>query len=277
MLTPLLINPFLPCLFLGVLWSGPFCSWILLITGYKVNLLALTRCKPILFMFHFFFTYSSVLLVIISVEKFIALYFPFKAKTICTIKAAHRVCFITAIIYAIFNGQYFFILKVSTYPNGFEFCDYASGISKSYLHISNDIILAITYSFGPFIIMIIVNFAIIYKFAVAKWNDLHGVSGSTDQAMSKSAVKGTTMLLTVSFAFIILTGPTAAVQAIFQTPPPVIMAIVSPLQNSNNAINSVLYCMSGSRFREELINTVCCKKRLESNSQNQNTSAMNVH
>ena len=227
-------------------------------------------------MFHFCLTYYSALLVIISVEKFIALYFPFKAKIICTIKAAHWVCFITAIIYAIFNGQFFFTSEVSTSTNWVATCGYASDISKSYLYIFKDIILVIMYSFGPFVIMIIVNFAIIYKFTAARWRNSYGTSSSTDQAMSKSAVRGTAMLLTVSFVFIILTGPSAVMEAIFEIPPPLIMAIFTPLQNLNNAINSVLHCVSGSRFREELTNTVV-KKRLESNSQSRNTTAMNVH
>ena len=88
--------------------------------------------------------------------------------------------------------------------------------SPQYLNILFSVIMAILYSFGPFIVMTVINTAIMYKFMLAKWKSRQGGTESTSQALSKSATRGTAMLLTVSFAFIILTGPIAFANAIWE-------------------------------------------------------------
>ena len=76
-------------------------------------------------------------------------------------------------------------------PSGQEICGYRHA-PESYIDTLFGVIIPICYSFAPFTIIILVNGAIIYKFAVAKWRNSYGHSNSTDQALSKSAVKGTT-------------------------------------------------------------------------------------
>ena len=46
-----------------------------------------------------------------SVEKFFALYFPLKTKTVCTVKTAKRVTIVAAVIFAAFDSQFFFIMR----------------------------------------------------------------------------------------------------------------------------------------------------------------------
>ena len=90
---------------------------------------------------------------------------------------------------------------------------------------------------------------------MAKWKNRHGGTGSVNQALSKSAIKGTVMLLFVSFEFIILTGPvTITYSYIIDVPPLIVYSITVLLEYLNHSINGVLYCMSGSKFRQELKN-----------------------
>ena len=85
---------------------------------------------------------------------------------------------------------------------------------------------------------------------------------STDQALSKSAIKGTAMLLTVSFAFIILTGPIAIANAIYENNIQILVFVAtSTLEYLNHGMNCLLYCISGSRFRNELKKTLGCRKK----------------
>ena len=141
------------------------------------------------------------------------------------------------------------------------------------------------YSFVPFVTMILANCAIIYKFIAAKWRSTRngGGSGSVTQAMSRSATRGTAMLVTVSVAFIVLTSPTAVTFAITRKPSITLRGIVSILQYLNHSINVVLYCVVGSRFRKELFNAMCCRKTALSSSVYNNTvvtsltSAENQH
>ena len=227
-----------------MLWARPFRELVRILTRGKVDVFASAKCKLWWFVNFFCATYSSALLIILSIEKFIVLYFPFRSRVICTLPIARKVVFITASMYAIFNAQYLFI-----YVHRSGSC-YLKAPVKYFIFLDTKVI-PILYSFGPFAIMLIFNFAIICKLTVAKWRNTSGVSGSIDQAMSKSAVRGTAMLLTVSFAFIILTGP-YAIALTTRKIASNIDIILGLLAMLNYAINSVLYCISGSRFRNEL-------------------------
>ena len=46
-----------------------------------------------------------------SVEKFFALYFPLKTKTVCTVKMAKKVTIVAAGTLAAYESQFFFIMK----------------------------------------------------------------------------------------------------------------------------------------------------------------------
>ena len=264
-------------LFPGLLWTGALKTLITNLTERKVNFFSLTDCILGFFIHYFCLTYSSALLVIIFVERFIALYFPFKAKAICTSRIARMVTFVTTLIYAIFNGQFLFIALTHD-KNGYDDCYF--NVSFGYVNILYNILISMLYSFGPLIIMIIINITIIFKFNMAKLRNTNNNSNSTNQALSKSAVRATTMLPTVSFAFIILTGPIAIVT--YNGMSPINLVILRSPQYLNNAINSVLYCVSESRFRKELMEVICCRKtNSEGNSPSGNvtgtTSVNNVH
>ena len=108
--------------------------------------------------------------------------------------------------------------------------------------------------------MILANFAIISKFINAKLKTIRGGTESTSQALSKSATRGTGMLLAVSFAFIILTGPISIIQ-IWKEVPLLVFDIMAVLQYLNHGINGILYCVTGSRFRNELKKMFGCKNK----------------
>ena len=71
----------------GVLWVA-FFAWFRYLTRWRVDPIQLIDCKLGHFVYYFFRHYSSTLLVIMAIEKFFALYFPLKSKTICTVKTA---------------------------------------------------------------------------------------------------------------------------------------------------------------------------------------------
>ena len=93
----------------GVLWSGALRRLVQHLTRGAVDPFVWTDCKFGYFLIYFGFKYSFALLIIISVEKFIALYFPLRTKTICTVSVAKRVSLATAIIFLIFDSQFLII------------------------------------------------------------------------------------------------------------------------------------------------------------------------
>ena len=214
-----------------------------------------TDCKLGKFLFDFGRFYSSWILVIMSIEKVFVLYFPFKAKSICTTKTAKWTCLITACIFAGYDLQFFFIRKASTSKDGLPICISTNVPSGYYDNLPK--IATILYSFAPFTIMIITNVAIIYKFLVAKWLVKRRGTESTSQALSKNSTRGTAMLITVSVMFMILTGPTAVSTVVKFDFHPIERAFINLLQYLNHSINGVLYCIVGTRFRNELLQVLC--------------------
>ena len=114
------------------------------------------------------------------------------------------------------------------------------------------------YSFGPFAIMGTCEIAMIFKFAMAKCTQ--SGTESTSQALSKSASRGITMLITVSLTFIILTGPASILYYITDYPNRLVVLALYLLSFLNHSINGVLYCIVGTKFRNELANTLRCRR-----------------
>ena len=161
-----------------------------------------------------------------------------------------------ALIFIIFNTQAFFIYKAQTNSNGHYFCVHIR-VPETYRLVFFRL-NSVLYSFGPFVLMIIFNSAIIYKFLKTKIQNKNADSQSTSQVLVKSATKGTAMLLTVSFMFIILTAPISIGLAISAKVHPIVHTVTSLLGYLNHGINGLLYCIVGSRFRNELKKVFCC-------------------
>ena len=134
---------------------------------------------------------------------------------------------------------------------------------------------AFLYSFIPLSVMFTANCLIVLKFMLAKWNNRNGGAESVNQALSKSAIKGSVMLLTVSFAFLILTGPMCVYTSMIENDPPKLLyGVAAILQYLNHSINGLLYCISGSRFRYEFAQLFKCCRRKEVNMR---SSVMNTN
>ena len=74
-------------------------------TNLELDIFVWTGCGFGFFIMYFGFSSSSALLVIISVEKCFALYFPLKTKTVCTVSMARKVSLVTGIIFVGFKSS----------------------------------------------------------------------------------------------------------------------------------------------------------------------------
>ena len=188
-----------------------------------------------------------------SVEKCFAIYFPLKSKTVCTIRTAKWATGIVGVTLAGYNLVYFFVVE-------WHFSKLYSRhicISNDDYHLTLDLVDSILYSFGPILLMFISNFAIAIKFTKAKRkNTPNNSTESTNQALSKSATRGTAMVVTVSVTFLLLTAPVGVDNALSHIirleKTPWYRAFMNLTQYLNHSINGVLYCIVGSRFRTEL-------------------------
>ena len=243
-----------------VLCSGCFIAWIERLTRGRVNLHIPTDCKLGYFVFYFSREYSSSLLVLMSLEKCFAVYFPLKSKTICTVRTAKWATGVVGIVLAIYNLVYLVDIESFIRLSGQHVCVFGGDYWVILTAIDS-----VLYSFGPFTIMLITNFAIAFKFMRAKCNQNNSTE-STNQALAKSATRGTKMVVTVSVTFLLLTSPTAVnirqrSGALLLANNPLYRALMNITQYLNHSINGVLYIIVGSRFRKELLNIFSRKER----------------
>ena len=184
-----------------------------------------------------------MLLALMSVEKCVAVYFPLNSKTVCTVKTAKWSTGILGIFLAGCNVHWFFVLE-----------SYLSVVSGSYICVFNNhyrgmmaIVDSVLFSFGAFALIFVVNFAIVFRFMGAKCKS--NSTESTNQALVKSATRGTAMVVTVSVNFIILTAPTALnLMHKFASRPghnPLYRAFMNLTQYLNHSINGILYYNCG--------------------------------
>ena len=202
-----------------------------------------------------------MLLVLMSLEKCFAVYFPLKSKAVCTVTTAKWVTGAVGIIFAGYNSMFFFIIKAGIIESsGYDTCVYTVDMTGAL-----DIVDSILYSFGPFTFIFITNFAIVFKFIRSKFNSRSSSTESTNQALFKAATRGTVMVVTVSVTFLILTAPTAVSYACSFTirldNVPSYRVFQNITQYLNHSINGLLYIIVGSRFRNELLKILCRKER----------------
>ena len=184
-----------------------------------------------------------------SVEKCFALYFPLKAKTVCTVRTAKWSTAIMASFFFIYHVQILIFFKPpSCAPSDQTYEKILSFIGSTF------------YCYAPFTVMFIANFAIMYKFIEAKrMSSSSNHTESTSQALNKYALKGTAMVIVVTVIFIILTLP-AGFNDVYRVSSqyPVFDLSWSVMQYLNSSINGILYCFVGSKLRQELFKLLCC-------------------
>lgn len=248
----------------GMLYTGLLRWWISYRYNIDVRGLSQASCK-----IHFFFTYmfrqlGPLFIAMLTVERAISVYFPLKCKQICS-KRNILISLTSCLIFCtLLNAHGFFTMAVEIYytelEEGVEVyrgCSnpphFASFFSVMYW------IEGTVYAFAPLTIIIIGNVLIVRKLVSAQ------ARRSKMNAESKSDVKAiTVMLILVSAFFLILTLPNSIwfiglglnawpdkseddvnkMKNAFN--------IVNLLAYANSAINFILYCISGTKFREAL-------------------------
>ena len=194
-----------------------------------------------------------------SVEKCIALYFPLRANKICTVRTAKYVTGIVGMILGGYDLQYLIMYEATVDEDGVPDCEFRITYRSILVYMDS-----VLYSFLPFVLMSITNFAIVFKFMRAKCKSSQNTSTeSTSQALSKAATRGTAMVVTVSVTFLVLTAPTAVHDALHTSYKlgrfPFYKTFMNLTQYLNHSINGFLYCVVGSKFRVELLKIFCRK------------------
>ena len=232
-------------------------------------------CKCLYFEFYLSIHFSVSILVAMTTERFIVVWFPIKAKIIC--KKKHCLIAIGVVFFLILsiNLHNLFTRQVLHDVNGTSTFCLASKVATTDMPYGNFHVYvwpwidAAVYSFIPVISLFILNSLIIFK--VKRSAKMAGKASSSENRSTSEAITRT--LLIVSFAFLVLTLPIGTVLIIeknwsFQDDP-YQHAIWRVLRNGaglmeliNHSINFFLYCLGGRQFRQAALTSICgCCRR----------------
>ncbi|KAL8577065.1 hypothetical protein ACOMHN_058113 [Nucella lapillus] len=234
------------------------------------------------FIFYFALHLDVLVLLAMTVDRFIVVKFPLKAMSLCTPKSAIRVITVLGILSFAFNFHIFFNRRLNPTgkPNNPMRCWYIKGDVELYMNKIFTVIDATIYSFVPCIALITLNLLIIRQLRQSRKFSKQFTESSANPSDSKTSARGnsggtgsakkstnntniTLMLLLVSFGFLVLTSPIVIVllyQRYVWKPSTnteraqlrLVLGIVESIMYSNHAVNFLLYSISGQRFRQEL-------------------------
>ncbi|XP_069119812.1 probable G-protein coupled receptor 139 [Argopecten irradians] len=228
-------------------------------------------CKVMFFFGTFFMHYSNWILVAMTIERFLAIWFPLKVSELCTRSRAAMVMGIIAVPLLALN-LHFFWSTLEVWDDYYSWdCQFQSDfeffMTKLWYWIDGA-----AYSLIPFIILVIFNILII----VGIKRGHRGVVSKIDKTRMTEKMKQqqqiTIMLVTVSLVFVILTMPNC-VFFIFQNYWNytetlheyaryfLFYQLVFVLSDFNHAINFYLYFLSGKKFRAKFHAIICICRR----------------
>ncbi|KAK2165796.1 hypothetical protein LSH36_45g07020 [Paralvinella palmiformis] len=247
----------------AVLYTGLLRHWIREVIDVDVRNISAPGCKIHIFLVYFLVHFEAWILVWISAERLVAVCLPHRAKVIFTVRFVWLQITGTGFVTFIINLHIFWTVSLKA-----NICvPYNRKYEVFWEEIWSKVDLVIS-SFVPFVVMFLMNLAIVTRLlhlrSTRKRTTSH-VTAAPANAMS-------TMLITVNFAFLITTSPVAiyltnlrAWQHSARTERDravldLVWACVNMAAYTNNAINFLLYCLSGPTFKKELVRLVCLGK-----------------
>ncbi|ELU08577.1 hypothetical protein CAPTEDRAFT_64368, partial [Capitella teleta] len=251
----------------GNLVTGLMRWWIYYTFDFDVREMSSTGCKTHRFFTYYFGELSPAILVILTVERFVSVFYPLRCREICSKRRLGIGVMFVTITYALINS--YFIFTSGLLPGEDHSC-------QVYLRYEETMFAwnwvdSTLYAFLPFTIIFTGNILIAKKLIKAQ------KSRNTMATKSKKDRQSLTpMLMTVSWCFLLLNLP-SCIYFIGESEElwpletyldglndDIAYDIVNLLYYTNNAINFFLYCLTGTKFRSALLgllNRVCFTSR----------------
>ncbi|XP_062571917.1 growth hormone secretagogue receptor type 1-like [Saccostrea cucullata] len=250
----------------GVLYLSAFKTWFRVLTGYELLHQSDAACKILIFLTHFFVHFSAWLIVAITVERFLAVWFPLRATTMCSLARAKFATAMIAMIFILINSHIFWTAELYSLPSGQVRC-----MSYAYQNLVCVVfpwIYLVLYSFLPVLVLLLFNTLIIVN--LVKTKSLFQAMTKTDQQMRYDHQKLAICLLVISFTWIFTTLPRPLYQLLMKTPTSTekqaealfVRTLSFILMYINHAVNFFIYGITGQRFRMELKRLFLCRVHL---------------
>ncbi|XP_053395950.1 neuromedin-U receptor 2-like [Mercenaria mercenaria] len=259
-----------------VLWTGLLRQWINYMFDVDVRHFSVAGCKIHVFLVYFATQCSSWLLVAVTSERFIGVLLPHKVKQGCTTRIAIVTISIIVGSLMLLNVHWFYGMGASvTVYNNITYQFKCSSIYDHYydfLGFEWPWIDLCIFSLGPFTILLIGNISIIVRVLVSKHKTrtrIAPLNAGLGVNRSGKTSQLTVMLVLLNVVFftctipisIYLIGEQEWLRTLETYHELAILrlrwAVVNLFMYLNNAINFILYFLSGSRFRQEVKSLFC--------------------
>ncbi|XP_052279193.1 thyrotropin-releasing hormone receptor-like isoform X2 [Dreissena polymorpha] len=251
-----------------VLFVSAFKTWIRTATGFEMLHVSDLSCKTFMFLTYFSLHLSAWLIVAVTIERFIVVWFPLKATTICSTRRAKLTTLAVAGSLAILNCHLFWTAElVQDLKTGRTVCAMLQTNQFLYKEVMPWLHFTI-YCLLPFILLMTFN-ALIILSLIRHRQMITSQMTRNDKRSRYNHRKLAITLLSVSFVWIatnipsalytvIPLHPTTAQQAASQFFIKILCYLFLYL---NHAINFLLYCITGQAFRREFAKLICCTCR----------------
>ena len=254
--------------------------WIIHVTDYDLRDYSAAVCKIHTWAAYWTSYTSAWLLVSVTVERCVSVWFPHKVKTFCTKRKTYIIIIAIILIMALINAHYLYGLgdKFDTAEN-VTYCDSIYDDHDYFFTFIWPWVDLSIYSLLPSTILTVCNISIIFKVISSNRRILRdsSVRGNSTQNGSLTFRRYqqsslTAMLITTSIIYVVCTTPFCifviysnnSIYELLESSQEMavdelLWAAVNMLQFTNNCINFILYCVSGRRFRAEL-KGLCCRQ-----------------
>lgn len=258
-----------------VLMNNVLSAWILYLTDYKIDLKSLTDagCKLYTFISYFGPQWSAWTLVLVTAERAVSVWMPFKVKVLCRRKRIVIAWILFTLVVAAVNSPIVtntkLFVRLYLHPENttriIKCCQFTAGTYRD--TVLTDFVM---FNAGPSFLIVFFNILIVVKLLRPQ------IDRHNDKKAKKAISSVTIMLFVVSVIFLVTTTPVAVYflgQGTFiedsprdlyssRIPPEfadhrlaqVVCILVSHI---NNSINFLLYSLSGERFRKAITDMLC--------------------
>jgi len=143
-----------------VLYVSAFKVWIRALTQFEVLHMSNVGCKLFMFILLCSFYLSAWLVVLVTLDRFLVVWFPFRGYLLMRIRRARLTALVLAVIVAVYNFHVFWTISLHRYGSSLM-CD-ASEDNFFMMHVFEYLKL-VSYCVVPFIIVVALNVGILVK------------------------------------------------------------------------------------------------------------------
>lgn len=245
-----------------VLYVSAFKTWVAEVSGFELMRVSDASCKVTTFLVLFGLYVSSWIIVLLTVDRCVAVCFPLRAAWLCTVRHARRLTLALVLVICVYNFHVFWTFGLYTREESDRmYCQPSPHIP--FMHYPFEVFKLASYCFLPFALVLTLNSAIIYQIRMAR----HGFSTQNSARSGDSGTSGachakvTYMLLTVSFTWFFMTAPFSLLIFLGNVHTNRVgRTIIFLLMYMNHSVNFFLYCFTGRKFRRELKELFRCKR-----------------